>query len=50
MAEGVALHAVICNETGQAVNYRILDVNPQYERYTGLAPSAVVGKLTPSAP
>jgi PAS domain-containing protein len=49
MAEGVALHAVICDETGQAVNYRILDVNPQYERYTGLAPSAVVGKLATEA-
>jgi PAS domain S-box-containing protein len=49
MAEGVALHAVICDEAGQAVNYRILDVNPQYERYTGLAPSAVVGKLANEA-
>ena len=49
MAEGVALHAVICDEAGQAVNYRILDVNPQYERYTSLAPSAVVGKLATEA-
>ena len=49
MAEGVALHAVICDDAGRAVNYRILDVNPQYERYTGLAPSAVVGKLATEA-
>jgi two-component system cell cycle sensor histidine kinase/response regulator CckA len=49
MAEGVALHAVVCDEAGRPVNYRILDVNPQYERYTGLAPSAVIGKLATEA-
>jgi len=49
MAEGVALHAVVCDEAGQAVNYRILDVNPQFERYTGLAAAAVVGKLATEA-
>jgi len=49
MAEGVALHAVVCDDAGQAVNYRILDVNPQYEFYTGLAPAAVVGKLASEA-
>jgi two-component system cell cycle sensor histidine kinase/response regulator CckA len=45
MAEGVALHALLRDETGKAVNYRILDVNPQYERYTGLRPDQVIGKL-----
>jgi len=49
MAEGVALHAVVCDDAGQAVNYRILDVNPQFERYTGLTAAAVVGKLATEA-
>ncbi len=56
MAEGVALHEVVFDASGEAVNYRILDVNPQYERYTGLPAEAVIGKLaseaygTPTAP
>jgi PAS domain S-box-containing protein len=56
MAEGVALHEVVLDSSGKAVDYRILDVNPQYERYTGLPPHAVIGKLaseaygTPTAP
>ena len=45
MAEGVALHAVVCDDTGTPVNYRILDVNPQYEKYTGLRPEQVISKL-----
>jgi two-component system, cell cycle sensor histidine kinase and response regulator CckA len=56
MAEGVALHEVVLDASEKAVDYRILDVNPQYERYTGLPPRAVIGKLaseaygTPTAP
>ena len=56
MVEGVALHEVVVDASGKAINYRILDVNPQYERYTGLPPEAVIGKLaneaygTPTAP
>jgi two-component system, cell cycle sensor histidine kinase and response regulator CckA len=45
MAEGVALHEIIFDGAGQPVNYRILDVNPQYERFTGLRPEQVIGKL-----
>jgi PAS domain S-box-containing protein len=56
MAEGVALHEVVCDATGKPANYRILAVNPQYEGCTGLPPEQVVGKLateaygTPEAP
>ena len=56
MAEGVALHKLVCDAAGKPVNYRILAVNPQYEGYTGLPPEQVVGKLateaygTPEAP
>jgi PAS domain S-box-containing protein len=56
MAEGVALHEVVCDAAGNPINYRILAVNPQYESCTGLPPEQVVGKLateaygTPEAP
>jgi PAS domain S-box-containing protein len=56
MAEGVALHEVVCDATGRPVDYRILAVNPQYEQCTGLKPEQVVGRLaseaygTPQAP
>lgn len=45
MAEGVAIHEVVFDQTGAAVNYRIIDVNPQYELFTGLKPAQVLGKL-----
>jgi PAS domain S-box-containing protein len=45
MAEGVALHEVVCDAAGKPVNYRILAVNPQFEGCTGLSPEQVVGKL-----
>jgi PAS domain S-box-containing protein len=56
MAEGVALHEVVCDAAGKPVDYRILAVNPQYQECTGLPPEMVVGKLasaaygTPTAP
>jgi PAS domain S-box-containing protein len=31
MQEGVALHELVCDEMGQAVEYRIVDVNPKFE-------------------
>ena len=36
MAEGVALHELV-ERDGRAVDYRVLDVNPSFERLTGLA-------------
>jgi PAS domain S-box-containing protein len=45
MHEGVALHEVICNAEGRPIDYRILDVNPQFEQHTGLRRSEVAGKL-----
>jgi PAS domain S-box-containing protein len=49
MAEGVALHEVVCDATGEPVDYRILAVNPQYQQCTGLAPEQVVGRLATEA-
>jgi PAS domain S-box-containing protein len=36
MAEGVALHEMIRDDTGKAVDYRILNVNPAYAQQTGI--------------
>jgi diguanylate cyclase (GGDEF)-like protein/PAS domain S-box-containing protein len=45
MQEGVALHEVIYDEHGQAINYRIRNVNPAYEKHTGISPDIARGKL-----
>jgi PAS domain S-box-containing protein len=44
MSEGVCLHEIIYDESGQAVDYRILDINPAYEQFTGLTREQAVGK------
>ena len=49
MGEGVALHEVVVDAAGKPINYRILDVNPHFESFTGLAPEKVVGKLATEA-
>lgn len=45
MAEGVALHETVCDEHGVVADYRLLDVNRQYEAMIGLKRDQVVGKL-----
>ncbi|MGE5405227.1 MAG: PAS domain S-box protein [Candidatus Saccharibacteria bacterium] len=45
MAEGVALHELVFDENDHPVNYRVIDVNPQYERILGLRYEDVVNKL-----
>ena len=49
MQEGVALHEVICDEAGKPVDYRIIEVNPQYERHTGVTRERAVGQLASAA-
>lgn len=44
MTEGVALHQLVMDERGQAVNYRIVDVNPKFEEILGLKKVQVIGK------
>lgn len=44
MQEGFALHEIICDELGTPHDYRFLDVNPAFEKITGLARSSVIGK------
>lgn len=45
MTEGVALHEIICDQNGKAVNYRIVDVNPAFEKQTGIAVTEALGRL-----
>ncbi len=44
MTEGFALHEIILDDKGVPVDYRFLDVNPSFERFTGLRREDVVGK------
>ena len=43
MIDGFAVHELICDENGTPVDYRFLDINPAFERMTGLTRD-VVGK------
>lgn len=49
MAEGVALHELVYDADGRAVNYRIIDVNRQYERILGIGRDAATGRLATEA-
>jgi PAS domain S-box-containing protein len=44
MQEGTALHEIIYDANNKAVDYRILDVNPAYEKILGLNKEQVVGR------
>jgi PAS domain S-box-containing protein len=41
---GMALHEIVCDAAGKPVDYRFLDVNPAFERLTGLKADAVIGR------
>ena len=42
--QGLALHKIICDKDGQAINYRFISVNKAYETLTGLKAEQVIGK------
>ncbi len=44
MLDGFALHEIICNEAGQPVDYRFLEVNPAFEKLTGLPAEDLIGQ------
>ena len=44
MTEGFALHEIICDKKGRPCDYRFTEVNPAFEKTTGLRVSQVVGK------
>ncbi|HLA04839.1 MAG TPA: MASE3 domain-containing protein [Syntrophales bacterium] len=43
MTEGFALHEIICDGNGNPCDYRFLDINPAFERLTGLKREDVIG-------
>jgi two-component system, cell cycle sensor histidine kinase and response regulator CckA len=45
MQEGAALHELVLDEQGEPVDYRIVDINPQFEKHTGRRRADVVGRL-----
>ena len=44
MAEGYALHEIVTDEKGMPCDYKFLDMNPAFERLTGLRRAEVRGK------
>ncbi len=44
MLNGFALHEIICDNKGQAVDYRFLNINPAFEKMTGLKGKDIIGK------
>lgn len=45
MSEGVALHEVVYDQSGRAIDYRIVGANPRYEFHVGIPREAAIGKL-----
>jgi PAS domain S-box-containing protein len=45
MSEGFALHEIVVDEKGKACDYRFLDVNPAFEKLTGLKRENLLGRL-----
>ncbi len=44
MPVGFALHEMVLDDEGRAINYRFLAVNPAFERMTGLSAKQVLGR------
>ena len=44
MLDGFALHEIICDDQGRPIDYRFLDVNPAFERLTGLLKKDLIGR------
>ena len=45
MSEGFALHEILRDPSGVPCDYRFLEINPSFERLTGLTRENVVGRL-----
>ena len=50
MAEGSALSEIILGKDGRPIDYRFIDVNPAFEKFTGLTRREIVGKLRRQVP
>jgi GAF domain-containing protein len=49
MQEGVALHELVYDDVGQAVEYKIVDVNSKFESILNIARDVVINKLSTQA-
>jgi PAS domain-containing protein len=49
MTDGIALHQVVCDGAGRPTNYRVVEVNAQYERVAGRRREQLIGKLADEA-
>jgi PAS domain S-box-containing protein len=45
IAEGFALHEIVCNKNDETVDFRFIDINPAFEELTGIKREDLVGKL-----
>ena len=43
MSEGVAIHEIVYDDQAQAIDYRILDINPSFENLTGISKEQGLG-------
>ncbi len=44
LVTGFAQHEIICNKVGEPIDYRFLEINPAFERLTGLKTEETVGR------
>ncbi len=44
MTEGVAFHQIVYDKSGKPVDYIVVDVNPSFERITGITREDIAGK------
>jgi PAS domain S-box-containing protein len=45
MTEGVAIHDIVRDKDGKAIDYRITSVNPAFEKHTGISNAQATGQL-----
>jgi len=45
MAEGVVLHELVEDENGSILDYRIIDLNPSFQKHTGIETASAHGHL-----
>ncbi|HEY1406767.1 MAG TPA: PAS domain S-box protein, partial [Spirochaetota bacterium] len=45
MTEGFALHEIIFDDKGEPSDYRFLEINPAFEKITGLKKEEIIGKF-----
>jgi len=44
LLSGFALHEILCDESGRPVDYRFLEINPAFEKLTGIPGRELVGR------